>query len=157
MQRTNWNVYETLSSVFHRRAILGGLLLLIAETITSGYWYRAPPPDISQFMLIFLATLPYNYLFGILPFLMLAAADDVFSRMRAINPGGRMIVVSSGAFVVTRMLYGDQGSETGALDFLLYGLVGLVPAMLCSWLLNEASNDRTQNGGSAVKVQRSAG
>ena len=48
-----------------------------------------------------------------------------------------MIVVSSGAFVVTRMLYGDQGSETGALDFLLYGLVGLVPAMMCSWLLNE--------------------
>jgi len=55
-----------------------------------------------------------------------------------------MIVVSSGAFVVTRMLYGDQGSETGALDFLLYGLVGLVPAMLCSWLLNEASNGGIQ-------------
>jgi hypothetical protein len=44
---------------------LGGLLLLMAETITSGYWYRASPPDISLFMLIFLATLLYNYLFGI--------------------------------------------------------------------------------------------
>ena len=87
---------------------------------------------------------------------MLAAADHVFSRVRAINPGVRMIVVSSGAFVVTSRLYGEQGSETGALDFLLYGLVGLVPAMMCSWLLNEASNDRMQNGGSAVRVQRSA-
>jgi hypothetical protein len=67
---------------------LRGLLLLMAETITSGYWYRASPPDMSQFMLIFLATLPYSYLFSSLPFLMLAAADDVFSRMRAINPGG---------------------------------------------------------------------
>jgi hypothetical protein len=138
---------------------LGGLLLLMVETKTSGYWYRASPPDISQFMLIFLATLPYNYLFDSLPLLMLAAADDVLSRMRAINPGVRMIVVSSGAFVVTSMPYGDQGSETGPLNFLLYGLVGLVPAMLCSWLLKRGSGAHSagrRSGASLDAIEKNA-
>lgn len=133
---------------------LSGFLLLLAETIMSGYWHRAR--NITPFVLIFLATLPYNYLFGILPVLTFATADDVFSRVRGISPKVRIVVVGAIASVVTMMLYGDDVSETGAFGFLLYGLVGLVPAMLCSWLSNEISGDRTNNCGNTVKVQRSA-
>ena len=32
------------------------------------------------------------------------------------------------------LLYGSRGPNAGALQFVLYGLVGLVPAMLSSWL-----------------------
>jgi hypothetical protein len=31
-------------------------------------------------------------------------------------------------------MYGGRGSDRGALQFILYGLVGLVPTMLSSWL-----------------------
>jgi hypothetical protein len=134
---------------------LGGLILFTAATITSGYWHRTFSPDITRFVLTFLAALPYNYLFGILPVLMFAAADDVLSRMRRIDAKVRIIVVGTIGFAVARTLYGDLGSGTGALDFLLYGMVGLVPAMLCSWLSNQISADRTQNSGNAVKVRRS--
>ena len=135
---------------------LGGLFLFMAMTITSGYWHRAFPPNISLFVFVFLAGLPYNYLFDILPVLIFAAADDMVSRVGRINAKVRIAVVGAIAFAVTGILYGDQGSETGALDFLLYGLVGLVPAMLCSWLSNTMSGDRTQNCGNAVVVRWSA-
>jgi hypothetical protein len=32
------------------------------------------------------------------------------------------------------LLYGSRGPDAGAQQFVLYGLVGLVPAMLSSWL-----------------------
>jgi hypothetical protein len=31
-------------------------------------------------------------------------------------------------------MYGGRGPDSGALQFILYGLVGLVPALLSSWL-----------------------
>jgi hypothetical protein len=134
----------------------GGLTLFVAETITSGYWHRAFPQAISPFVLGFLAALPYNYLFGALPILMFAAADDMLSRVRRIGAKVRIVAVGAIAFTVTWALYGDRGSDTSALDILLYGLVGLVPATLCSWLSNDKPKDRTQSCGNAVKVPQSA-
>jgi hypothetical protein len=35
-------------------------------------------------------------------------------------------------------MYGSRGAGSGALQFFLYGLVGFVPAVVCSWLAHEA-------------------
>jgi hypothetical protein len=32
------------------------------------------------------------------------------------------------------LLYGSRGPDSGALQFMLYGLVGFVPATVSSWL-----------------------
>jgi hypothetical protein len=32
------------------------------------------------------------------------------------------------------LLYGSRGPDTGTTQFLLYGLVGMAPALLSSWL-----------------------
>ena len=45
-----------------------------------------------------------------------------------------MLIVGAIGFAVASLLYGSRGPDTGALQFVLYGLVGLVPAMLSSWL-----------------------
>src|ERR1700677_4149085 len=91
---------------------LGGLILFTAVTITSDYWHGTFSPDINRFVLTFLAALPYNYLFGILPVLMFAAADDVLSRIRRIDAKVRIIVVGTIGFALARTLYGDLGSGT---------------------------------------------
>jgi hypothetical protein len=34
------------------------------------------------------------------------------------------------------MTYSSRGSDSGAVQFILYGLVGFVPAVLSSWLVH---------------------
>ena len=41
------------------------------------------------------------------------------------------------AFIAAELLYGGRGADGGALQFILYGLVGLVPATLSSWLAQD--------------------
>jgi len=36
------------------------------------------------------------------------------------------------------LLYGSRGPDSGAIQFILYGLVGFIPAVICSWLAHEA-------------------
>jgi peptidoglycan/LPS O-acetylase OafA/YrhL len=36
--------------------------------------------------------------------------------------------------VAAELLYGSRGPDSGALQFILYGLVGFFPATICSWL-----------------------
>jgi uncharacterized membrane protein YeaQ/YmgE (transglycosylase-associated protein family) len=87
---------------------------------------------------VFLKTLQYSYLFGILPLLMIAAIDDIVFHVKRIAPVFRMVIVGLIAFVAAGFIYGSRGSDSGALQFFLYGLVGLVPAAVCSWLAHEA-------------------
>ena len=92
--------------------LVGGFLMLFATTVASGYWNDTSWSEIGKFLGAFVKTLQYSYLFGIVPALMVGAIG----------------------FAVASLLYGSRGPDTGALPFVLYGIVGLVPAMLSSWL-----------------------
>jgi predicted ribosomally synthesized peptide with SipW-like signal peptide len=113
---------------------IGGFLMLLATTVTSGYWSDTSWSEIGKFLGAFFRTLQYSYLFAIVPMLMLGAIDDILYHVKRIVPAVRMLIVAVIGFVVASLLYGSRGPDTGMLQFLLYGLVGMVPAMLSSWL-----------------------
>jgi uncharacterized membrane protein YeaQ/YmgE (transglycosylase-associated protein family) len=115
--------------------LLGGFLLLLTTTVMSGYWSH--PPSLSEaekLLAVFARTLQYSYLFGILPALIIGAVDDIFSHVKRIGPLVRMLIVGVIAFAAAELLYGSRGPDSGALQFMLYGLVGFVPATVSSWL-----------------------
>jgi len=115
--------------------LLGGFLLLLTTTVMSGYWSH--PPSLSEaekLLAVFARTLQYSYLFGILPALIIGAVDDIFSHVQRIGPLVRMLIVGVIAFAAAELLYGSRGPDSGALQFMLYGLVGFVPATVSSWL-----------------------
>ena len=114
--------------------LVGGFLMLFATTVASGYWTETSWSEIGKFFGAFVRTLQYSYLFGIVPMLMLGAIDDIFYHVKRIAPVVRMLTVGAIGFAVASLLYGSRGPDTGALQFVLYGIVGLVPAMLSSWL-----------------------
>jgi hypothetical protein len=113
--------------------LLGGFLLLLTSTVTSGYWSH--PPSLSEagkLISVFARTLQYSYLFGILPLLMLAAVDDIVFHIKRIAPVLRLLIVGAIGFAVAELLYGSRGADSGALQFVLYGLVGFVPSAISS-------------------------
>ena len=114
--------------------LVGGFLMLFATTVASGYWNDTSWSEIGKFFGAFVRTLQYSYLFGIVPMLMLGAIDDIFYHVKRIAPVVRMLMVGAIGFAVASLLYGSRGPDAGALQFVLYGIVGLVPAMLSSWL-----------------------
>jgi len=119
--------------------LLGGFLLLLTTTVMSGYWSH--PPSLSEaekLLAVFARTLQYSYLFGILPALIIGAVDDIFSHVQRIGPLVRMLIVGVIAFAAAELLYGSRGPDSGALQFMLYGLVGFVPATVSSWLAHRA-------------------
>jgi len=117
---------------------IGGFFLLIATTVMSGYWDEPSWSAVTKLFTVFLKTLQYSYLFGVLPVLMIAATDDIVFHVKRVAPVLRMLIVGAIAFVVAAFMYGSRGSDSGALQFLLYGLVGFAPAVVCSWLAHEA-------------------
>jgi hypothetical protein len=116
---------------------LGGFLLLIATTVMSGYWTETNIGEVEKIFVVLFSTLQYTYLFGILPAMALAAIDDILYHVKQINPTLRMLIVGIIGFAAAELLFGSRGSDSGALQFILYGLVGLVPAMLSSWLAQD--------------------
>jgi hypothetical protein len=122
--------------------LLGGFWLLLATTVMSGYWSHPPSAaEIEKMVAVFAKTLQYSYLFGILPTLMMAAVDDILSHVKRIAPVARMLIVGALAFVAAELLYGSRGSDSGVLQFFLYGLVGLIPATIASWLAHRAIDE----------------
>jgi hypothetical protein len=113
---------------------VSGFLMLFATTVASGYWHDTNWSEIGKFLGAFFKTLQYSYLFAIVPMLMLGAIDDILYHVKRIAPAVRMLIVAAIGFVVSSLLYGSRGPDTGMLQFLLYGLVGMAPAMLSSWL-----------------------
>jgi uncharacterized membrane protein YeaQ/YmgE (transglycosylase-associated protein family) len=116
---------------------LGGFLLLIATTVLSGYWNETNIAEVKKIFVVLFSTLQYTYLFGILPALAIAAIDDIICHINRVSAALRMLIVGVIAFAAAELLYGNRGSDSGALQFILYGLVGLVPAMLSSWLAQD--------------------
>jgi hypothetical protein len=121
--------------------LLGGFILLFATTYMSGYWEHPNLTEVAKLFVVFAKTLQYSYLFGILPTLMIAAVDDIVFHVKSIRPAFRMLIVGAIAFVAAELMYGSRGSDSGAVQFILYGLVGFVPGSLSSWLAHEAIDE----------------
>src|SRR5690606_19929999 len=113
--------------------LIGGFLLLIANTYMAGYWEETSPSEVTALVKVFVSTLQYTYMFGILPALMLGAVDDIIYHVKRVPPVARMLIVGAIAFVTTFYLYGSLENARGAKQVLLFGFVGLIPAMLSSW------------------------
>ena len=119
--------------------LLGGFFLLLTTTVVSGYWSR--PPSLSEaekLLAVFATTLQYSYLFGFLPALMMGAVDDILFHVKRIGPVIRMLIVGLIAFAAAELLYGSRGPDSGITQFILYGLVGFIPATVSSRLAREA-------------------
>jgi hypothetical protein len=116
---------------------IAGFLMLFATTVASGYWQDTNWAEIGKFLGAFARTLQYSYLFGIIPALMVAAIDDILYHIRRIPPVLRMLIVAVIGFAASSLLYGSRGPDTGTTQFVLYGIVGLAPAMISSWLAHK--------------------
>ena len=114
--------------------LVGGFLMLFATTLASGYWNDTSWSEIGKFLGAFFRTLHYSYLFGIVPMLMVGAIDDILCHVRRISPLVRVLIVAAIGFATSSLLYGSRGPDSGVMQFFLYGLVGMMPAMLSSWL-----------------------
>jgi uncharacterized membrane protein YeaQ/YmgE (transglycosylase-associated protein family) len=121
---------------------VGGLLLLFATTVASGYWTETNWAEISKFFVTFAKSLQYSYLFGIVFALMIGAIDDILYHMPRIRPWLRIVIMGVIGFIVAELMYGSRGPDTGVVQFLLYGLVGCVPAVLSSWLANKYADEQ---------------
>ena len=124
--------------------LLGGFLLLFATTYMSGYWTHTDLAEVKKLFVVFAKTLQYSYLFGILPSLMLGAVDDILFHVKRIFPVVRMLIVGALAFIAAELLYGSRGPDSGVVQFILYGLVGFVPATLSSWIAHEVIDERAK-------------
>jgi len=113
---------------------IGGFLMLFTTAYQSGYWTQTNLGEVGKLFVIFAKTLQYSYLFGIIPVLAIAAVDDILAHVKRMGWVTRMITIGAVSFVATELLYGSRGPDTGTVQFILYGLVGLVPGMLSSWL-----------------------
>jgi hypothetical protein len=113
---------------------VGGFLLLFVTTYMSGYWAETNVAEVEKLFVVFAKTLQYSYLFGIVPALMIGAVDDILTHVKRIGWIGRMLIVGAIAFIAAELMYGSRGPDSGAVQFFLYGVVGLIPAMLSSWL-----------------------
>src|SRR4051794_10942873 len=99
---------------------VGGFLLLFATTVASGYWTDTNWGEVAKFFGVFVKTLSYAYLFGLVPALMIAAIDDILCHLPRIRPVVRMLIVGALGFIAAELLYGSRGPDTGVLQFLLY-------------------------------------
>jgi hypothetical protein len=116
---------------------IGGILLLFATTVASGYWTETNWGEVGKFFATFAKGLPYSYLFGIVPALMIGAVDDILLHVPRIRPALRMLIMAAIGFAAAELMYGSRGPDAGVVQFFLYGIVGLAPAMLSSWLAHK--------------------
>jgi len=116
---------------------LGGFWLLLTSTLTSGYWNQPiAAAQIGKLVTVFATTLQYSYLFGFLPSLMIGAVDDILFHVRRISPLLRMLLVGVVGFIAAELMYGSRGPDSGAFQFVMYGLVGFIPGVVASWLVH---------------------
>jgi hypothetical protein len=120
---------------------IGGFLMLFTTAYQSGYWTQTNLGEIGKLFVIFVKTLQYSYLFGIIPVVAIAAIDDILSHVRRIGWVARVMIIGVLSFVATELLYGSRGPDTGVVQFMLYGLVGLVPGILSSWLAHKYAEE----------------
>jgi len=116
---------------------LGGFVLLMVTTYQSGYWTETNADEIAKLLKVFAISLQYSYLFGFLPALMICAIDDILFHVRRLGPGSRILLVGAIAFFLAAFNYSSHGADYGPLQFVLYGLVGFIPATVSSWLVHK--------------------
>jgi Family of unknown function (DUF5413) len=118
--------------------LIGGFWLLLTTTLLSGYWTSRPPSasEIGKLLTVFVTTLQYSYLFGVLPSLMIGAVEDILFHVKRIGTPLRMLLVGLFGFVVAELLYGNRGQDSGLFQFFMYGLVGFIPAVISTWLVH---------------------
>jgi Family of unknown function (DUF5413) len=122
--------------------LLGGFWLLLTTTVMAGYWSH--PPSLSEaekLFAVFVRTLQYSYLFGILPALMVGAVDEILFHVKRIGWVVRLLIVGVIGFAAAEFLYGSRGPDSGVIQFILYGLVGFIPGTVSSWLSHEAIDE----------------
>ena len=124
--------------------LIGGFLLLFVTTYMSGYWTHTDLGEVEKLFVVFAKTLQYSYLFGLLPTLMIAAVDDILWHVRRLHWPIRIVLVGAISFVAAELLYGSRGPDSGATQFILYGLVGFIPATLASFLSHEVIEEPAQ-------------
>src|ERR1700749_4102566 len=73
--------------------LLGGFWLLLTTTWVSGYWNEFNSAQVTKLLAVFVKTLQYSYLFGILPALIIAAVDDILWHIRRIHPVARLLIL----------------------------------------------------------------
>jgi hypothetical protein len=127
---------------------LGGFWLLLTTTMMSGYLGGASFAEIGKLLAVFFKSLQYSYLFGVLPALMLGAVDDILWHVKRIVPVLRVLLVGLVGFAAAELIYGSRGPDSGALQFVMYGLVGFIPATLSS-LLAHLYGDSQQKAAAA--------
>ena len=115
---------------------LGGFVLLLATTYQSGYWAETNLSEVTKLLVVFFKTLQYSYLFGVLPALLIGAVEDILFHIKRINLALRIALVGAAAFILAALTYSSRGSDSGAVQFILYGMVGLIPAVLATWLVH---------------------
>jgi uncharacterized protein DUF5413 len=116
---------------------LGGFWLLLTNTLVSGYWGHPPSAaQVGKMLAFFVTALPYTYLFGLLPALMIAAVEDILYHIRRIGPAVRILMVGVIAFGATELMYGSRGQDSGVFQFIMFGLVGLIPGTISAWLVH---------------------
>jgi hypothetical protein len=123
---------------------VGGFWLLLTTTYQSGYWTETNAAEVAKLFKVFAMTLQYSYLFGLLPALMMCAVDDILFHVRRIGPVLRMLLVGGIAFVLASLNYASHGADSGSLQFILYGLVGFIPATISSWLVHKFAEEPPQ-------------
>jgi uncharacterized protein DUF5413 len=116
--------------------LLGGFLLLLATTVTSGYWTETNWSEVAKFLAAFAKTLQYSYLFGVVPALIIAAVDDILFHIKRLAWVTRLLILGVLAFTAAELLYGSRGPDSGAAQFVLYGLVGFIPATLAGFFVH---------------------
>ena len=121
---------------------VGGFILLFTTTYQSGYWTNTNFGEVVKLFTVFVRNLPYGYLFGLVPALMIGAIDDILAHIRRIGWVPRMLIIGALSFIATELLYGSRGSDSGAVQFILYGLVGFVPGVLSSWLSHKYAEEQ---------------
>lgn len=120
----------------------GGFWLLLTTTLMSGYLHQAGYAEIGKLIAVFFKTLQYSYLFGLLPALMLGAIDDILWHVKRLTPALRVLLVGLIAFAATELMYGSRGPESGVLQFIMYGLVGFIPATISSGLAHKFADEK---------------
>jgi uncharacterized membrane protein YeaQ/YmgE (transglycosylase-associated protein family) len=117
---------------------IGGFWLLLTSTLTSGYWNQPiSAAQVGKLLTVFVTTLQYSYLFGFLPALMIGAVEDILFHIKRIGPLLRILLVGVFAFIAAELLYGSRGPDSGAFQFIMYGLVGFLPGVVSSWLVHK--------------------
>ena len=122
--------------------LIGGFCLLLVSTLMSRYWIPPSLSGVAKLLSVFVRTLQYSYLFGILPALMIGAVDDILFHIKRIGPVLRVVLVGVVGFIAAELLYGSRGPDSGVVQFVLYGLVGLIPGTVSSWLTHKYGEEQ---------------